>query len=326
MEVRMLSRNRVFDVQKLVPRHIDELHASPHITTASHYTARMKARISGLNGLCVSRASCSHQSFSFVLPIRTLTTSTQFGQEAQVESPTSSAASLDPNLVSTPREERILSRSGVSPIGSRRRRAALQGSRNIPFEQLPYQCFQEARQVLQNDRAEKIRQIEVQRSRIERLKEQDVTGPAAEVMKNHRLESMRRYLEHMKILADINDPMVKKRFEDGEGQHQLDTLAFRPQTDNLYRRHVPPDLPLPRRTQMAVPPPPNHNATNNSDERHSRCTRHYRSHRRRLSFIRPHARSTWRIRLQHHQRSSATHRRPSLRQARTAGHHRCGGR
>ena len=28
---------------------------------------------------------------------------------------------------------------------------------------------------------------------------------------------MRRELERLKVLADINDPMVKKRFEDGDG-------------------------------------------------------------------------------------------------------------
>ena len=28
---------------------------------------------------------------------------------------------------------------------------------------------------------------------------------------------MRKYLEYLKIQADINDPLIKKRFEDGEG-------------------------------------------------------------------------------------------------------------
>jgi len=30
---------------------------------------------------------------------------------------------------------------------------------------------------------------------------------------------MRRHLEYLKVQADINDPLVKKRFEDGEGTH-----------------------------------------------------------------------------------------------------------
>lgn len=178
----------------------------------------MKARIAGLNGLAITRTPCTQASFSltFSLPIRTLTTSTSSLEETQLE-PGKSASSLDPNLVFTRRDERALQRTGVSPIGSRRRRAALQGSANIPFERLPYQCFQEARKILQDDRAEKIKQIEVQRARIERLKAQEVSGAAGEAMKKNRLDSMQRHLEHMKILADMNDPLVKKRFEDGDG-------------------------------------------------------------------------------------------------------------
>jgi len=108
-------------------------------------------------------------------------------------------------------------RSGIKPIGSRRRRAALQGSTNIPFEQLPYQCFQEARKILQADREEKLQQIEVERARIARLQAQDPAVSGGETEKHRRLRSMRKYLEELKILADINDPVIKKRFEDGEG-------------------------------------------------------------------------------------------------------------
>lgn len=212
---------------------------------------------------------------TFSLPIRTLSTTAPSPEEAQVQSTAPSAASLDPNLVSTRREERILQRSGISPIGSRRRRAALQGSANIPFEQLPYQCFQEARKVLQDDRAEKIRQIEVQRARIERLKEQVVSGPGAEAMKKHRLESMRRHLEHMKILADINDPLVKKKFEDGEGKPLLFSAfdvdePFVLTDFSSTSRHVTPNLPLPRRAQMALPTPLDHHAAHYADACRSR--------------------------------------------------------
>lgn len=157
---------------------------------------------------------------------RTLSTSLPVLQAdlATNTTPASDPASLlDPNLAVTRRQERQLLRSGVSPIGSRRRRAALQGSRNIPFEELPYQCFQEARKLLQEDRGEKIAQIETQRARIERLKEQKVDGPAGEAMREQRLVSMRKHLEYLKIQADINDPLVKKRFEDGDG-----TSSFRP--------------------------------------------------------------------------------------------------
>ncbi len=104
------------------------------------------------------------------------------------------------------------------PIGSRRRRAALKSSNNIPFEQLPYQCFQEARKMLQADRSEKLKKIEVTRARIERLNEQDRSPvPGGEVSKQRRLADMKEHLEGLKILADINDPLIKKRFEDGEG-------------------------------------------------------------------------------------------------------------
>jgi large subunit ribosomal protein L35 len=113
---------------------------------------------------------------------------------------------------------------GVKPIGSRRRRAALQTSANIPFEQLPYQCFQEARKILLADRGEKLKEIEVERARIERLREQDAAVSGGEKQKQTRLRSMMDRLERLKILADINDPIVKKRYEDGEGEPK--TLAY----------------------------------------------------------------------------------------------------
>lgn len=109
-------------------------------------------------------------------------------------------------------------RMGVKPIGSRRRRAALQTCANIPFEQLPYQCFQEARKILLADREEKLKEIEVERARIARLGEQDAAVSGGERQKQVRLRSMMERLERLKILADINDPVIKKRYEDGEGR------------------------------------------------------------------------------------------------------------
>ena len=109
-------------------------------------------------------------------------------------------------------------RSGVLPIGSRRRRAALKTSDNIPFELLPFQCFQEARKVLQEDREEKLDLIRKERLRISNLMDRDVSKvPGGEAQKQVKLTSMRKHLEYLKIQADINDPLVKKRFEDGEG-------------------------------------------------------------------------------------------------------------
>lgn len=124
----------------------------------------------------------------------------------------------DPALVTSPRLERKLLRSGVSPIGSRRRRAALQNSLNIPFEQLPYQCFQEARKILQADRDEKLKQIARERDRIARLRALTDEEAGGANVKRSRLGGMEKHLEQLKIWADINDPVVKKKFEDGEGK------------------------------------------------------------------------------------------------------------
>lgn len=112
-------------------------------------------------------------------------------------------------------------RRGTPPIGSRRRRAAASLNANIPFEQLPYQCFQEARKILLDDRAEKLSQIAVQRARIERLQNSDLHTKQGEAHVQYRLQSMRKELERLKIYADVNDPLVKKRYEDGLGKRDL---------------------------------------------------------------------------------------------------------
>lgn len=158
--------------------------------------------------------------------IRTFIASAVTAEEAQLQQPESStppplpsSRALDPNLVYTRRDERrLIKTTGKEPVGSRRRRAALATlSPQLPFTQLPYQAFQEALKVLRTDRAEKLQQIETQRARIVRLEAQDAAVSGGEREKQHRLKSMRKYLEELKILADINDPVVKKRFEDGEG-------------------------------------------------------------------------------------------------------------
>jgi large subunit ribosomal protein L35 len=135
---------------------------------------------------------------------------------------------LDAQTVEDKKQERrLLRREGVQPVGSRRRRAALgrsslQKAAEIPFEQLPYQCFQEARKILLEDRKEKIKAIEIQQTRIKNLIEQDPAVSGGAMQKEARLRSMRKYLEELVILADINDPVVKRKFEDGEGT----TLAY----------------------------------------------------------------------------------------------------
>ncbi|KAK9774188.1 putative 54S ribosomal protein L35 [Seiridium cardinale] len=114
--------------------------------------------------------------------------------------------------------ERKLVKQGLPPIGSRRRRAAIKTSQNIPFEHLPYQCFQEARQILQEDRQEKLQALQSTLASIKRLEETPADQlPGGERKKNMRLTSLREHVEELKILADINDPVVKRKFEDGLG-------------------------------------------------------------------------------------------------------------
>ncbi|RMD42698.1 hypothetical protein DV735_g2396, partial [Chaetothyriales sp. CBS 134920] len=124
------------------------------------------------------------------------------------------------NGSSPPPENPLLSSSKPEDLilGPRRRRLAVQQTSAIPFNQLPYQCFQEARSILIADRAEKLQQIEKERTRIERLKATDAADVrGGEPAKEARLRSMSDYLEKLKVWADINDPNVKRRFEDGKG-------------------------------------------------------------------------------------------------------------
>lgn len=140
-------------------------------------------------------------------------------EEAQAESQSAPFHKApDPRLVSSPRLEKRLLRQGIMPVGSRRRRAALQDSGNIPFEQLPYQCFQEARKFLLADRVEKLEEIGRLRDKIARLEARSPEEAGGKQVQNSRLGGMRAVLEKLKIQADINDPMVKKTFEDGQGE------------------------------------------------------------------------------------------------------------
>ncbi|KAI1415207.1 PEBP-like protein [Hypoxylon sp. FL1857] len=130
--------------------------------------------------------------------------------------------------------ERKLVRMGTPPIGSRRRRAAIRTSENVPFEQLPYQCFQEARKILQEDRQEKIQAIAKEMAKIKRLEETPADQvPGGERKKNLRLTSLRKHLEELKILADVNDPVVKRKFEDGLGD--MDKPIYRYYAEKKWR-------------------------------------------------------------------------------------------
>lgn len=126
---------------------------------------------------------------------------------------------MDPETTTAHWAERKLLRRGTLPVGSRRRRAALRTSENVPFEELPYQCFQEARKILHEDRLEKLAAITKGINKITLLENtpaDKINGGQAR--KDMRLESLREQLEEYKILADINDPTVKRRFEDGFGE------------------------------------------------------------------------------------------------------------
>ena len=145
-------------------------------------------------------------------------------EEIQVQKPAASQSynqNPDPETVYSPRLERKLLRQNQVPIGSRRRRMAITSTSGIAFEQLPYQCFQEARKVILADREEKLKDIQIMRERIARVQATEAAGPEAKSRKDVRLRSMHKELEQLKIYADINDPLVKKRFEDGQGKTTL---------------------------------------------------------------------------------------------------------
>jgi len=181
----------------------------------------MQSKVRALNALHPSR-NTHISAVVQITPFRPLTTARVTASaidSTQLQTPP--FRHLDPRTVASRNGERKLLRSGLHPIGSRRRRAALKTSQNIPFEHLPYQCFQEARKILQQDRQEKVKQIETQRGRIERLKTQGVGHPGNVSDREKRLASMGKYLEELKVWADINDPIVKKRFEDGQGIYPL---------------------------------------------------------------------------------------------------------
>lgn len=97
---------------------------------------------------------------------------------------------------------------------------AIRTSANIPFEQLPYQAFQEARKVLQADRREKLAGIAETAAKLRQL--ELMRGAETTKMTPRKLEiktrSLSAHLDELVILADINDPGVKRRHEDGMGE------------------------------------------------------------------------------------------------------------
>ncbi|CAN9365651.1 unnamed protein product [Alternaria alternata] len=121
----------------------------------------------------------------------------------------------------------------------------------FPFEQLPYQCFQEARKVLLEDRQEKIKEIETQQLRIKNLEAQDPSTSGGPAAKEHRLRSMKQHLQDLIILADINDPVVKRKFEDGLGN--MNKPIYRHLAEKKWRQFKRRVLEQ-RITQLAIVP------------------------------------------------------------------------
>jgi hypothetical protein len=197
-----------------------------------------------------------------------------------VKTSASPTTKYNPLTVSSPRGERALLRSGINPIGSRRRRAALKSADNLPFEQLPYQCFQEARKVLQADREEKLQAIKQERARISLLTAQDAsTIQGGERQKQIRLDCMSRRLEKLKILADINDPLIKKRFEDGEGMDTYFLIRISLVTVLInIRGYEQAHLSLPGRQEMALIPTTHNRATPYANEHRARCPLAFRAY------------------------------------------------
>lgn len=180
--------------------------------------------------------------------IRSFTTSAA-ARATEVAPKPSDPLDLNPDTVLPEFEEQLI-RTGQMPVGSRRRRVAIRTTGSMAFEQLPYQAFQEARSILAADRDEKLLSIQATLDKIAALQEKDGSQlKGGEAMKETKLASLHRHIEKLKILADINDPLVKKRFEDGLGRF-LHPVSFHLRTNqaqvtNSYRRHEQTDLPPP---------------------------------------------------------------------------------
>ncbi|KAK8926799.1 54S ribosomal protein L35, mitochondrial [Metarhizium anisopliae] len=158
------------------------------------------------------RQSCAVRPFTTAAP-----RAAEAQEQAAAASREPSALDLDPTTV-LPEFEAQLIKAGKMPIGSRRRRMAMRTTQNIPFEQLPYQAFQEARKILAADREDKLAKIKAELDKIAKLEAKDAADvKGGQKMKDVKLASLRREVERLKLLADANDPLVKKRFEDGLG-------------------------------------------------------------------------------------------------------------
>ncbi|KAL4968919.1 mitochondrial 54S ribosomal protein mL38 [Aspergillus stella-maris] len=199
---------------------------------------------------CIQKSSMRGLS-SVQLQTRAFQTTTAVQEQAQAE-PAKQAfhKSPDPALVSSKRLEKRLMRQGILPIGSRRRRAALQGSDNVPFEQLPFQCFQEAQKVLRANRDEKLKEIASTAEKIARI-EALPEAQRATHSTHAKLRALQHHVTKLQVLADINDPLVKKKFEDGKGD--MSKPIYRHLAEQKWRDY-PRKILVQRITQMKVIP------------------------------------------------------------------------
>lgn len=133
--------------------------------------------------------------------------------------PAADAMLLDPRTVHTFKQEKQLKRfRKLLPIGSRRRRIAIASTDNVPFSQLPYQCFQEARMVLAEQRRDILDQVAAQQERIAAQAKRVPDTPEKEQAMRNRIAGMEAKVRELRVEADIHDPMIKKTFEDGHGE------------------------------------------------------------------------------------------------------------
>jgi large subunit ribosomal protein L35 len=141
---------------------------------------------------------------------RLFTTSSPIKNNDVVESTTSTTSiSIDPNTVFTAKGEKELASLGKTPIGSRRRRAALASSPGIPFEQLPYQCFQEALKIVAEERAETVKKLEHELEKIGRMQKLVDEGGPNTAKRQAKIRDMTKYVNDLTIQADIHDPRIK---------------------------------------------------------------------------------------------------------------------
>lgn len=82
--------------------------------------------------------------------------------------------------------------------------------------------------MLAADRLKKLEEIKRAYEKLKALEARPAeTYRAGIAHKNKKLYSMRKQLWELKIRADINDPFVRRRWEDGLGKRRMELLSYR---------------------------------------------------------------------------------------------------